>query len=432
MTRRTVLASGAATAMTAGASPDPLAGLLGGDGDPGLAVPAWAAVAGPARRRRAGRSVLSRADGVASFAAGRAMTVSTPVRVASVSKLVATLGFLMLVERGKVGLDDDAGDILGFTLRHPLFPNARITPRRLLSHTSGLRDGPSYPVGFGRPLAAALTLGGAQWDGGAWFGPANEPPGDWFAYCNTGFAVIAQIMERCGAGRFDRFMTDQLFRPMALDCGYNWSGVSQAARDRAGVLYRKAASDDGPYDPAGPWIAQVDDAVPAAPAITHARAPEAGDRPLDNYEIGTNGFVFSPQGGLRASVDDLTRIGGLIARGGDRLLGRRTLALMTEPAWRFDPKRPNGDGYGGAIRAYGLGCQTLTGGDGDALFDGCEGWIGHAGDAYGLTSGLWINPGSGRTMAYVITGEARPLKANRGRSAFTRQEERLAGVLARR
>jgi len=33
-------------------------------------------------------------------------------------------------------------------------------------------------------------------------------------------------------------------------------------------------------------------------------------------------------------------------------------------------------------------------------------------------------------MAYVITGEARSLKANRGRSAFTRQEERLAGALA--
>lgn len=430
MTRRTVLTSGAATAMTAG-GPDPLASLLDGGGDPGLAVPAWAGLAGPVRRLWVRRSFLSRADGLANIAAKRAMTVDTPVRVASVSKLVAALGFMMLVERGRVGLDDDVGDILGFTLRHPLFPKDRITPRRLLSHTSGLRDGPSYPVGFGRPLAAALSPGRVQWDDGAWFGPASEPPGDWFAYCNTGFAVLAQVMERAGAGRFDRFMTDQLFRPMALDCGYNWSGVSQAARDRAGALYRKSSSDEGPYDPAGPWIAQIDDSVPAAPAITHSRAPEAGDRPLDSYEIGTNGFVFSPQGGLRASVEDLARIGGLIARGGDRIVGRRTVKLMTEPVWRFDPKTPNGDAYGGAIRAYGLGCQTLTGVDGDNLFDGCAGWVGHAGDAYGLTSGLWLNPKTGRTMAYVITGEARSLKANRGRSNFTRQEELLAGVLAR-
>lgn len=430
MTRRTVLTSGAATAMTGG-GPDPLASLLDGGGDPGMAVPAWAGIAGPVRRLWVRRSFLSRAEGLADIAAGRAMTVNTPVRVASISKLAAALGFMTLVERGRVGLDDDVGDILGFTLRHPLFPKERITPRRLLSHTSGMRDGPSYPVSFGRPLSAALTPSGAQWDDGAWFGPANEPPGDWFAYCNTGFAVLAQVMERVGAGRFDTFMTDQLFRPMALDCGYNWSGVSQAARDRAGALYRKAPSDEGPYDPAGPWIAQIDEAVPAAPAITHSRAPEAGDWPLDSYEIGTNGFVFSPQGGLRASVEDLARIGGLIARGGDRILGRRTVKLMTEPVWRFDPKRPNGDGYGGAIRAYGLGCQTLTGVEGDNLFDGCQGWIGHAGDAYGLTSGLWLNPATGRCIAYAITGEARPLKANRGRSNFTRQEELLAGVLAR-
>lgn len=430
MTRRTVLASGAATAMAAGA-PDPLATLLDGGGDPGLAVPAWAGIAGSARRRPPRRPSLSRAAGLADIATGRVMTVSAPVRVASISKLVATLGFMMLVERGQVDLGDDVSDILGFTLRHPSFPKERITPRRLLSHTSGLRDGPSYPVGFGRPLSAALTPGGAQWDDGAWFGPATEPPGDWFAYCNTGFAVIAQVMERVGAGRFDRFMTDQLFRRMALDCGYNWSGVSQAARDGAGVLYRKAASDEGPYDPAGPWIAQIDGTVPPAPAITHPRAPDAGDRPLDSYDNGTNGFVFSPQGGLRASVRDLASLGRLFTHGGEPILGRKTLMLMTEPVWRFDPKTPNGDGYGGMIRAYGLGCQTLTGVDGDNLFDGCEGWIGHAGDAYGLTSGLWMNLKTRRCMAYAITGEARPLRANRGQSNFTRQEELLAGVLAK-
>jgi CubicO group peptidase (beta-lactamase class C family) len=430
MTRRTALATGAAASLSAGAI-DPLAALLDGGGDPGLSVPAWAAIAGPARRWPARRPFISRAEGLADVAAGRAMTVDTPVRVASISKLVATLGFMILVERGRVGLDDDVGDILGFTLRHPLFPKERVTPRRLLSHTSGLRDGPSYPIGFGRPLNAALIPGGAQWDDGAWFGPANEPPGDWFAYCNTGFAVIAQVMETVGAGRFDLFMTHELFQRKALDCGYNWSGVTQAARDRAGVLYRKAPSDEGPYDPTGPWITQVDEAVPVAPAITHPRAPDAGDRPLDSYEIGSNGFVFSPQGGLRASVNDLASLGRLFTHDSEPIVGRKALKLMTEPVWRIDPKTPNGDGYGGAIRAYGLGCQTLTGVEGDNLFDGCESWIGHAGDAYGLTSGLWMNLKTRRYFSYVITGEARPLKDNRGRSSFTRQEELLAGVLSR-
>ena len=427
MTRRTVMISGAAMAMTAGAT-DPLAGLLTGDGDPGLAVPAWAATAGPARPDR---PAFARAEGRANVATGRTMTVQTPVRVASISKLVATLGFMTLVEAGKVGLDDDAGDILGVRLRHPLFPAERITPLRLLSHTAGLRNGPSYPVGFGRPLSAALTPGGAQWDDGAWFGPAGEPPGDWFAYADVNFAVIAQIIEQVSGARFDQFMSDRLFRPLGLDCGYNWSGVSPASRDRAGALYRKATSDEGPYDPTGPWIAQLDEVVPAAPAIPHPRAPDAGDRSLDSYRPGENGFVFSPQGGLRASAADLGRIAALIASGGGSLLKPATLAHMTTPVWRYDPKTPNGDAYGGAILAYGLACQTLTGAHGDTLFDGCGGWIGHPGDAYGLTSGLWVNPKTGRYFTYVITGEARSLKANKGQSGFTRQEEGLARVLAR-
>ncbi len=84
------------------------------------------------------------------------------------------------------------------------------------------------------------------------------------------------------------------------------------------------------------------------------------------------------------------------------------------------------------IRAYGLGVQTLTGTAGsDDPFDGCEGWIGHAGDAYGLTSGLWVDPARGRGLAYLLTGQAAPLERNRGRSKLTRQEEALAAWLAR-
>ncbi|MFZ5670249.1 MAG: serine hydrolase domain-containing protein [Pseudomonadota bacterium] len=426
MTRRTLLASGLAAPALAGAAPDPLDGLLGGDGDPDYALPAWAGVG----RGPRGRRMLARAEGLADVAARRPMTTDSPARIASVSKLAATLGFMTLVEAGRVSLDDDVSDILGWTLRHPRFPNERITPRRLLSHTSGLRDGSGYPVAFGFRLSDALTPTGPFWkDDG--FGPDSEPPGHWFAYCNTGFAVIGQLVERIAGEAFGPFMTATVFRPLGLDCGYNWSGVSEAARGRAAVLYRKAASDEGPYDPAGPWIAQLDGALPARIAAEAVSRPWLQNRLIDDYAPGTNGFVFSPQGGLRASVRDLDRLARLIAGGGAPLLKPETLRLMIEPAWRLDARRPNGDAYGGAIRAYGLGCQTLTGVAGDDLFDGCEGWIGHAGDAYGLTSGLWVEPGTGRSMTYVLTGEARSLKANRGRSNFTRQEEAIAGALSR-
>ncbi len=431
-TRRSLLAAGGGLVLTGaltGAARDPLDDLLTGAGDPQAAVPG---LAGAAFRDAAKPAATTLARGLADMATGRPMTPDSPARIASISKLVTALGFMTLVEAGKVGLDDDASDILGWSLRHPRFPQAAITPRRLMSHTSGLRNGPSYPVAFGRPLSAALTPGGAQWDDGAWFGPTGEAPGDWFAYADVNFAVVAQLIERLSGRRFDRFMADRVLGPLGVTAGFNWSGVPQAVRDRRAVLYRKAPSDDGPWDAAGPWIAQLDQTLPPVPELAIRVAPEAAGRALDSYQPGENGFVFGPQGGLRASVVDLAAIGRLLARRGAPVLKPETFATMTTPTWRFDPARPNGEGYGGLVRAYGLGVQTLTGAPGfDDPFDGCEGWIGHAGDAYGLTSGLWVHPTKGRGMAYLLTGQAAPLARNKGRSKLTRQEEALAARLSR-
>lgn len=426
-TRRSLLAATGALAMT-GAARDPFDDLLTGARDPLAAVPglAGAAFNGPGKP-----AALTVARGLADVASGRAMTADSPARIASISKLVTAIGFMTLVEAGKVGLDDDASDILGWSLRHPRFPKAAITPRRLMSHTSGLRNGPSYPVVFGRPLSAALTPGGVQWDDGAWFGPAGEAPGDWFAYADVNYAVVAQLIERLSGERFDQFMAARVLRPLGLKGGFNWSGVSQAVRDQHAVLYRKAPSDDGPWDATGPWVAQLDQTLPPAPQAAVRVGTEAAGRSLDSYVPGENGFVFAPQGGLRASINDLSVVGRLLARRGAPILKSETFAAMTTPTWRFDPARSNGEGYGGLIRAYGLGVQTLTGTEGsDNPFDGCAGWIGHAGDAYGLTSGLWAHPDTGRGMTYLLTGQAAPLKRNKGRSMLTRQEEVMAALLA--
>jgi CubicO group peptidase (beta-lactamase class C family) len=427
-TRRSLLAAGGALALTGGAR-DPLDDLLAGAGDPRAAVPG---LAGTVFRDAPKVLAVTETRGLADIATGRAMAEDSPARIASISKLVTALGFMTLVEAGKVGLDDDVSDILGWSLRHPRFPKAAITPRRLMSHTSGLRNGPSYPVAFGRPLSAALTPGGLQWDDGAWFGPAGEAPGDWFAYADVNYAVIAQLIERLSGQRFDQFMATRVQDPLGLKGGFNWSGVSQAVRDRRAVLYRKAPSDEGPWNAAGPWVAQLDQTLPPAPQAAVRVAPEAAGRSLDSYVPGENGFVFAPQGGLRASINDLNAVGRLLAGYGQPILKAATFQAMTAPTWRFDPARPNGEGYGGLIRAYGLGVQTLTGTQGyDNPFDGCEGWIGHAGDAYGLTSGLWVDPNTRHGLAYLLTGQAAPLTRNKGRSMLTRQEEAMAARLAR-
>jgi CubicO group peptidase (beta-lactamase class C family) len=435
ISRRTLMATAAAAAASPALSQeDPFARLLTGAGDAKRAIPGYAAIA---FRKADQTAVLAKAGGYAvdGLEAGRIMRTESPMRIASISKLVATIGFMMLQQQERVGLDEDVSELLRFTLRHPLFPDTPITPRMLLSHTSGLRNGPSYPVGLGRQLSDALTPGGKQWDNGAWFGPASEPPGQYFAYADVNFAVIAQLIERMTGMRFDLYMTRRVFEPLGLECGYNWSGVPQRLRNYGAALYRKAPSDEGPWNAAGPWQPQLDAAIPKAPEILVTRSPEGEALRLapDEYE-GGNGFVFSPQGGLRASARDLEVIARLIAGGGQvdgvRLLRPETLQLMATPVWRYDAAKPNGDAYGGAMLAYGLGMQILTDAGGDSLFPDCAGWIGHPGDAYGLVSGLWAQPSTGRGFVYLVNGTAAPLEELRGRSKFTAVEEQIATVLS--
>ncbi|HPF93985.1 MAG TPA: serine hydrolase, partial [Tenuifilaceae bacterium] len=69
---------------------------------------------------------------------------STMYRVASVSKLITTMGLMALWDKGSFNLDDDVSLYLGFTLRNPSWPEIPITFRMLLSHTSSIQDGNGY------------------------------------------------------------------------------------------------------------------------------------------------------------------------------------------------------------------------------------------------------------------------------------------------
>ncbi|RYY92389.1 MAG: class C beta-lactamase-related serine hydrolase, partial [Alphaproteobacteria bacterium] len=82
----------------------------------------------------------TKTSGHADIAAGRLITADDPVRVASISKLVVAIGVLRLVEQGKLSLDDDVSQKLGWPLRHPAYPDRPITLRLLLSHRTGLTD----------------------------------------------------------------------------------------------------------------------------------------------------------------------------------------------------------------------------------------------------------------------------------------------------
>jgi CubicO group peptidase (beta-lactamase class C family) len=354
------------------------------------------------------RITAAEASGLADKTTGRALTVDDPVRIASISKLVVALGVMRLVEQGRIDLDRDVSDYLGWRLRNPAFPDDRITLRLLLSHRSSLRDEVNYVIPLGGTVQAVLADPKA-------FDPEHRP-GTFYRYSNLGFPVVGTVLEKATGERFDKLMRRLVLEPMKLDACFNWSGCSPQKVARAGVLYR--ANGD---------VALDDLKAAPPPCLVNRAAPDA---PCDlaGYRIGTHGGLFSPQGGLRISVTDLAKVGQLLLRkgrlaDGTRLISEASLAEMMRPHWRSNGT--NGEQEKGFYCAYGLAVQILAQcapGD-DPVGDGRTRY-GHAGDAYGLKSGLWIDPARGTGIAYFATGidDAGP----RGRSAYWTIEEWLA------
>ena len=340
----------------------------------------------------------------------RNVTADDPVRIASISKLVTALGVMRLVDQGRLDLDRDVSDYLGYPVRHPAFPDRKITLRLLLSHQSGLIDADElYLIPLGVTVKERLA-DPRVWDN------AHAPGSGWFHYTNLNFPVIASVMERVTGERFDVLMSRLVLKPLKLDACFNWgAGCSAGAFRRAVVLYRasgEVARDDLRGQP------------PACPVYLGTGT----NCNLSAYRLGDNGALFSPQGGLRISMRDLAKLGQMLARGGSGFLSARSFAEMTRPQWRFNGR--NGVGEDGAASgffcAYGLAVHQIGGkqpGCNDDVFGDGRLRIGHAGDAYGLKAGLWFDPKTGRGIAYFTSAIAPD--APTGRSAFTRAEETI-------
>lgn len=352
--------------------------------------------------------VRSGASGLADPRTGRALTIADPARIASVSKLVVAIGVMRMVEAGRLDLDADVSVALGWRLRSPAFPDRPISLRQLLSHTSSLTDGVDYAVPLGTEMQS-VVMQPAAFD-------AEHPPGTWFGYANLNYPVIAAVMERAGAERFDRLMARLVLAPLGIDGCFNWTTCSDRAVARAVVL----TTPDG---------AVIRDDLQGRRPDCPVLAPAGSGCGLAGYRLGSNGALFSPQGGLRISARGLATIGRmLLNRGvhdGRPFLRPDSLAQLTAPVWRFDGR--NGATDAGFYCAYGLGVQVLPSrqeGCRDDLFGDGRVAAGHAGEAYGVRSGLWIDPARRRGIAYFAlgNGDAPPP----GASAYMAVEERLA------
>lgn len=208
-----------------------------------------------------GHVVLSRAYGLAELAARTPATPGTHYRLASLSKQFTAMAIMRLVEEGKLRYDDRVADVL------PGFPaHAReVRIRHLLQHTSGLWDYEAFVPDTqtvqlkDRDVLALLSRADRTW----------FPPGTAVRYSNSGYAVLALIVEQVSGMPFARFLHERVFAPAGLKStvaheeglstvphrAYGYVAEATGFRPRDQSATSAVLGDGGIYSSVEEWVA---------------------------------------------------------------------------------------------------------------------------------------------------------------------------------
>jgi CubicO group peptidase (beta-lactamase class C family) len=153
-----------------------------------------------------------RAYGSADLEHGAAIDPNTVFEAGSVSKQFTAALVLMLVEHGKLGLGDD---VHKYIQELPDY-GTKITIAQLLDHTSGLRDWEGVAEIAGWPRTTRLYTQRDVLEITTRQKSLNFWPGTEYSYSNTGYVLLAIIVERVSGESLATFSSDQLFEPLGL------------------------------------------------------------------------------------------------------------------------------------------------------------------------------------------------------------------------
>jgi CubicO group peptidase (beta-lactamase class C family) len=317
---------------------------------------------------RRGRIVHLVAQGVSDLDTKQPMTTANMFRIASMTKPVVGVAIMMLVEEGKLRLNDPvsryipefrnmkvgivqptSGRAGGPPPAAPSFyavPAQRdITIKDLLTHVSGLGSGPIGDSEIakvarkdGETLAQYIPrLGGTTLE--------FQPGSRWTYSPGAGFETLGRIIEIASDTPLDKFFRTRIFDPLGMKDITFW-----------------------PTDAQWPRVATV-----------YARGANGLTRSVMPNDTMSRNVYFRGSGGLYSTAEDYIPLGLMLANGGElngkRLLSRKTVEMMTA-AHVLDtlPGRPAGEGYGLSVRVVTNHAARNT-----MLSDGTFGWTGAQG-----------------------------------------------------
>lgn len=203
---------------------------------------------------RDGEPVMTRTYGMANLEDGIAVTAETNFRLASVSKQFTAMCILMLVDRGELGLDDSLTDLF------PDFPDygSGITVTNLLQHTGGLIDyEPFVPEDSPVQVQDAGVLDLMRQQDHTYFEPGSE-----HRYSNSGYAVLAMIVEQISGKPYARFLKENIFEPLGMQNSVAYQDGISTVPNRAYGYYvtDEGVTDEGvEFSDQSPWSAVLGD-----------------------------------------------------------------------------------------------------------------------------------------------------------------------------
>jgi len=174
---------------------------------------------------RDGKAVVRRSWGLADLESKTSATPTTNYRLASVTKQFTAAAILLLVQDGKLRLDDRIRTWL------PSLPDATdsITIRQVLTHTSGLIDYEDVMApGTTVQVHDADVLRLLESQDSTYFKPGTK-----YAYSNSGYSLLSLIVSRASGKTFATFLRDRIFAPLGMNNSVAFESGTSTVSDRA-------------------------------------------------------------------------------------------------------------------------------------------------------------------------------------------------------
>lgn len=248
-----------------------------------------------------GEVIYSQGFGVADQSSEAEFTPQSVLKIAAVARPVITLAVLQQVEQGRINLDKDISEYLGFKLRNPAYPEVAITVRMLLNTTSTIVS----------TVPSIADLDETRNPEYSKYFEEKGKPGVKHNSSTAAYNLAAAIVEKVTGERFDAYCAANIFQPMGMTAGFCKEDFQEGAVAKS-------------YN----WSAKSNK------YINQKRAYPALE--LENYVLGESTFALRP-GGMMTNVEGLTAFvltlmnQGVCPTTGNRIISEAMCLEMLRP-----------------------------------------------------------------------------------------------------